>query len=178
MEYEGLANRLMLIEPKLRHSRPERDMAVIYAALDVYFTTTQGEGWGLPAMEAMACGTPVVAPDWAALGDWARPAAHLVECSDTSCTINPIGALSGQRVGVIGGVPSVDGDVAALDRLYRDRSYRGELRDRGLTLVSKPEYRWEAIGAAFRKAIEGALDRGPIRVLDDTSPVTREEVTA
>src|SRR5262249_54512238 len=29
---------------------------------DVYFTTTLGEGWGLPITEAMAAGLPVVAP--------------------------------------------------------------------------------------------------------------------
>ena len=34
----------------------------IYNASDLYFTTTLGEGWGLPITEAMAAGLPVVGP--------------------------------------------------------------------------------------------------------------------
>lgn len=34
----------------------------IYNSLDVFLTTTTGEGWGLTITEAMACGVPVVAP--------------------------------------------------------------------------------------------------------------------
>lgn len=34
----------------------------IYNSLDVFLTTTTGEGWGLTITEAMACGVPVIAP--------------------------------------------------------------------------------------------------------------------
>ena len=34
----------------------------IYNAMDVFLTTTTGEGWGLTITEAMACGVPVIAP--------------------------------------------------------------------------------------------------------------------
>jgi hypothetical protein len=36
---------------------------------DVMLFTTQGEGFCLPAFEAAACGTPIVAPRWSALGE-------------------------------------------------------------------------------------------------------------
>jgi D-inositol-3-phosphate glycosyltransferase len=37
-------------------------LSCIYNALDVYLTTTTGEGFGLTILEAMQCGCPVIAP--------------------------------------------------------------------------------------------------------------------
>lgn len=40
---------------------PDDKMALFYSSLDAYITPSLGEGWNLPLMEAMACGTPVLA---------------------------------------------------------------------------------------------------------------------
>lgn len=42
-------------------------MAMIYNSLDMYVTSTAGEGFGLTVIEAMACGVPVVAPAYSAV---------------------------------------------------------------------------------------------------------------
>jgi glycosyltransferase involved in cell wall biosynthesis len=39
-------------------------MAKYYGAMDIYLSATSGEGFGLPTMEAMACGTPVCITDY------------------------------------------------------------------------------------------------------------------
>ena len=39
-------------------------LAIMYNAADVFLHTARGEGFGLPMLEAQACGTPVVAPDF------------------------------------------------------------------------------------------------------------------
>lgn len=157
MRYEKLSSRLILVEPKMRKTMSEQGMAHVYSSLDVYFTTTQGEGWCLPAMEAMACGTAVVAPGHSAFGDWAREAAHLVPIAEVAGTINPMSAMSGIRVAVMGGVPDRAENVRALDRIYRDVAYREHLAERGLALVQRPEYRWPAIGEAFSRAVAEAV---------------------
>ena len=41
---------------------PEAHMRGLYAAADLFLTTTLGEGWGLGITEALACGTPVALP--------------------------------------------------------------------------------------------------------------------
>ena len=40
---------------------PQAQLAELYAACDVFLTASRSEGFGLPILEAMACGTPVVA---------------------------------------------------------------------------------------------------------------------
>jgi glycosyltransferase involved in cell wall biosynthesis len=42
------------------------DLAAIYTASDVLLMATAGEGFGVPAIEAQACGTPVIVTDFSA----------------------------------------------------------------------------------------------------------------
>ena len=59
-----LANREML---RIGYSR--ENMAALYSAFDVLLATSYGEGFGVPKLESMACGTRVVASGWAACQD-------------------------------------------------------------------------------------------------------------
>lgn len=113
VRYYHLENRVSIINTQVGHGVPIETMPVIYSAMNVLLTTTQGEGWGLPMLEAMACGTPVIAPDWSGLGDWAKGAAYLVPCTSTAVT-SPLG---GKGVYTIGGVPQKYSTVQALVEL-------------------------------------------------------------
>lgn len=44
-----------------------RNLAAWYSCLDVLSCCSYGEGFGLPIVEAQACGTPVVVTDWTAM---------------------------------------------------------------------------------------------------------------
>lgn len=54
-------------------------MATWYASIDVLSICSYAEGFGIPALEAQACGTPIVATDCSALAELARSAGWLVE---------------------------------------------------------------------------------------------------
>jgi len=55
----------------------------VYNAADLYFTTTLGEGWGLPITEAMAAGLAVVAPRHSSLQELGGDGrAVLYECRE------------------------------------------------------------------------------------------------
>lgn len=61
----------------------DSDMAALYSAASVTAFVSLYEGFGLPALESMACGTPVVAADRAALPEICGGAAVLVDPNDT-----------------------------------------------------------------------------------------------
>ena len=62
---------------------PDSTLNELYNASDVYFSTTLGEGWGLPVTEAMAAGLPVVAPRNSSLTELgAEGRAILYDCDE------------------------------------------------------------------------------------------------
>lgn len=48
---------------------PDSEMALIYNASNALLSVTMGEGFGLPIVEAQACGTPVIVGDWSAMSE-------------------------------------------------------------------------------------------------------------
>lgn len=57
---------------------PDEVLAGIYNAADVLLNCTMGEGFGVPVLEAQACGCPVITGDWTAMSEltwagWAVP---------------------------------------------------------------------------------------------------------
>lgn len=52
---------------------PTYQLGVLYRSADCFVLTTRGEGWGMPIMEAMACGVPVIATGWSAHCDFMTP---------------------------------------------------------------------------------------------------------
>lgn len=46
---------------------PAEEMAAIYSAFDVLLAPSMGEGFGIPLMEAQACGIPVIGTDFSAM---------------------------------------------------------------------------------------------------------------
>jgi GT2 family glycosyltransferase len=49
---------------------PGYQLGSIYRSVDCFVLATRGEGWGLPIMEAMACGLPVIATNWSGPADF------------------------------------------------------------------------------------------------------------
>lgn len=99
-------------------------MSAIYSAMDVLLHATCGEGFGIPQIEAMACGTPVISTDFTAMPEivangagWLVPVAHEEWTWQESYRA----------------IPSTDGIIEALEKAYaargdvalREKAYQG-----------------------------------------------------
>jgi glycosyltransferase involved in cell wall biosynthesis len=71
----GVTDRLFVITREL----PDAELARLYAALDLYLHAAEWEGFGVPVIEAMACGVPAVAAATQGPGEILPSAAGLVD---------------------------------------------------------------------------------------------------
>ena len=85
----------------------EAQLPSLYRGADALVFASLYEGFGLPVLEAMACGTPVVTANTSALPEVAGDAALLVDPT------------------------SVEQIADAMEKIVSDRSLRKQLRKRG-----------------------------------------------
>jgi glycosyltransferase involved in cell wall biosynthesis len=76
---------------------PFDDLPALYTLAEMLVFPSLYEGFGLPVVEAMACGTPVVTSDVAALLEVTGGAAHHVDCRDAVSLGDAIVALARSR---------------------------------------------------------------------------------
>jgi len=96
---------------------PGEDLPALYTAANVFIFPSLYEGFGLPVIEAMACGTPVACANTSSLPEVAGDAAVLFDPTQT-------GAI-----------------VDALQQVLDDASMRADLRLRGFRQTT--EYLWQ-----------------------------------
>jgi len=161
-----LANHLLTAIPPFWVGWSDQRIAQMYSMLDVMWSTSQGEGFGLPTIEGMACGIPQIVSDWAAYGDWAKDAAYLIPCTSTNTT---------PMLNTIGGVADKQKTLEALDFFYTSKEIRNKYRDLGLKLANNPLYRWESLGNMFALMINEVLVN-PEMALDPSAKVELEDV--
>jgi glycosyltransferase involved in cell wall biosynthesis len=124
----GVADRVLLCG-----YLPEADKAALFTGADVFAYPSRYEGFGLPVLEAMACGTPVVTTTGGSLPEVAGDAALLVEPGDP------------------------DALAAALAKLAGDPSARQAAATRGRARAA--EFTWDGCAAETVAAYRRALDR-------------------
>ena len=60
----NLENRVVYSGMTASSGFPQSEMNNVYNSMDCFLLTTSGEGFGVPIIEAMSCGVPVVATDY------------------------------------------------------------------------------------------------------------------
>jgi glycosyltransferase involved in cell wall biosynthesis len=75
---------------------PEADKAALFTGADAFAYPSHYEGFGLPVLESMACGTPVVTTTGGSLPEVAGDAALLVEPGDLDALTAALRRLTGE----------------------------------------------------------------------------------
>jgi glycosyltransferase involved in cell wall biosynthesis len=104
---------------------PDEDLPSLYSLAEAFVFPSLYEGFGLPVLEAMGCGTPVVCSNTSSLPEVAGDAALLVAPTD------------------------VHGWVQVLQQITSNSTLRTELRHRGLAQAAR--FTWET---AARQTLE------------------------
>ena len=117
----------------------DEDLPLWYNAATAFVYPSLYEGFGIPPLEAMACGTPVIASNAASLPEAVGDA------------------------GLAVGAEDVPGLAQAMQRVWDDASLRGELSRRGIDQARR--FSWEATAQATLESYRRALgiDDGLLR---------------
>lgn len=99
-----------------RYGMPKEHLAALYTGMDVMLAASYGEGFGVPTIEAQACGTRVIASSWAASADLVSEDSWLVDGQP----LWDASQLSWWRS------PSVPSIVEALELAYKEGRGRSE----------------------------------------------------
>jgi glycosyltransferase involved in cell wall biosynthesis len=126
VEAEGLSGRVLLGGPC-----PYEDLPEIYRGASALVYPSAVETFGLPPLEAMACGCPVVASDRTSVPEVTGDAALLVDPDDPSAL------------------------AEAIRRVLGDPDLREDLRARGLRNVRR--FSWERCGEETLRALRHAM---------------------
>lgn len=110
----------------------DEDLASLYNGACVLAFPSSEEGFGLPVVEAMACGTPVVAGSSAAVAEVAGGAAHLLTSSDA------------------------DALAQALDGVLTQPRLQADMRGRGL--IRSLAFDWRVTAAQTAEVYRGVLN--------------------
>lgn len=135
--FEGVGlseqERRLGLEGRVIHTGPvaKQELVDLYNLADVFAFPSLYEGFGIPPLEAMACGTPVVAADTSSIPEVVGDAALLVEATDAK------------------------GMAQAIRRFLDDADLYDEYRARGL--VRCHDFSWRRTVEAVREGIVGAL---------------------
>lgn len=122
----GLGDRLRIIDYV-----PDEDLPGLYAAADVFVQPSRFEGFGMPVLEAMASGTPVLSASGSSLTEIAGDAASLFDPDDISALVDLL--------------EHITGDSAQRRRIIR----------KGLTWSA--QFTWERAARQTRSIVENAL---------------------
>ena len=122
---------------------PEAQLPSLYRGAVALVFASLYEGFGLPVLEAMACGTPVLTSNKTALPEIAGDAAVLVDPT------------------------SIEEIATAMRRIVSDSALRQQLREKGLMRAAR--YSWERTAGSVRHLLSTAAeDSGESRIIPIT----------
>ena len=131
------------------HGYPPAELNAVYNALDLFVSTSRGEGFGMTIAEAMACGIPVIAQDFSAIPEIVGPGGELIK-PERAITV-PFG--QDQMLADIGAFSE------AIEHAYNSRGWRRDKGRAGRKHVTQ-SFVWDESAASFHVYISALTEGG------------------
>jgi D-inositol-3-phosphate glycosyltransferase len=128
-------------------------LATLYSAADLFVSTSWGEGFGLTLLEAMACGTPVIATDCSAITE---------VVGDGGILIPPAGRIA-TPMGQDQCLPDVPAFTAAIEHYRQSAGLRKTLFAEAIMQAAK--FSWTEAASLMNAEINKALAPEPMLTL-------------
>jgi len=125
---------------------PEDTLARIYNAFDVYCQITKGEGYGIPMLEAMACGKPVLYTDFSSCPEVVGNAGLPIK----------VAGLIGTVYGGFEALTDVDDLTEKMTMMIEDDDLRKKLSRKALKRAK--QLTWEKVGDIFEEALQSLIE--------------------
>jgi len=146
----GIMNRVIYTGMKYFKGVQHREMNEIYNLMDVFFLSTSGEGFGIPTIEAAACGVPSVVTDYTTT--------HELLIEDGQCGIPvPVVAEIIGSWGVERGVMDIVKAAEALKHI-RDNPEVGKAMGKVGVKKVKKIYTWDTVGDQWNKLLREVVE--------------------
>ena len=108
---------------------PQQDLVLLYNEATVFAMPSLYEGFGLPILEAMSCGCPVISSKEGSLGEIAGDAAYFVDAYN------------------------IDDIAGGIKKVFEDKSMQKSLSDKGLLRAKK--FTWKKTAEETMKVYSG-----------------------
>jgi len=136
------------IEGYVKHTNPmeyligftEEEMAMLYNCADVFILPSCGEGFGIPLVESMACGLPVIGTEFSSIPEIIRGAGLTVRVAEYICWDRTLGWAA---------VIDTEDLAEKHAKLYYDERLREKLGRAGIRRAKL--YEWDRIVERFLK---------------------------
>jgi FkbM family methyltransferase len=145
--YCGVRSRLFRTDGG--QSLRENELPTLFNSFDCVLSTAEGESFGIPILQAAACGIPTIAvhtggaPSW--VGDqgpvyWVKPSSY---------------QFTSNRTNTKRGIASEEDFVKAMNVLYSNPKLREEMGRKGIELAKR--FNWDDITQHFHNVLDGIL---------------------
>ncbi|HEX6292750.1 MAG TPA: glycosyltransferase family 1 protein [Herpetosiphonaceae bacterium] len=128
----------------------DADLPALYSAAEVFVFPSLYEGFGLPPLEALACGTPVVTSNASSLPE---------VVGDAALTVDPY---------------AVDALATAIQRALTDAALRADLRQRGLSRAR--QFTWQRAAREVFEVYQHVLGRALDGTMPEAVPADRQSI--
>ncbi|NOR85324.1 glycosyltransferase [archaeon] len=155
----GIGDKIKIIQMEHGNMISDEELANIYCASDVYLSTSCSEGFNMPVLESIACGTPAIVSKYSAHIELVAQHGELIDIEYYKTLSNNTNWA----------YVSIDDTVLKLNKLYNDRELLLQYSKDGIKFAS--QYKDDTIQPMWTELINNLNDK--IEQVEYRKPIRR-----